>query len=166
MYGPSDLGALPVVVSGAAGLVKGIASLFGGGPDKQKVKDRTAMVTRNAGLARARDLYAWHMLGAVGKPAVPSPVELPAGYYAPVSSKPYRKGGSAAEWGDVYNPIRQAARSVYLETAPLFAAQAPAATGPGTTQGAIGAVTGTGGSPALPLMLAAAAAAVLLLKRR
>lgn len=93
-----------------------VSGLFGGGPDKEKVADRTARVRSSAAMAQQGDINAWHVLGAIATPAVPLPIPI----NPPYSSKSLPLGWTAHEWGDAYDPIREAARKYYDQYAPQF----------------------------------------------
>lgn len=92
-----------------------VSGILGGGPDKQKVKERTARVKAAASLASQGDITAWHLLGAIGTPPVPAPAPIGEPYTPAIPM-----GWTAHDWGDDYDPIRKAARKYYDQYAPKF----------------------------------------------
>lgn len=79
--GERGLGIVPLAIAG--GLISGISSLFGGGADKTKYKNRTNTINQLNAQAQAGDVAAITELAYIGK--------------------------NGHNWGDAYKPLNQAA---------------------------------------------------------
>lgn len=174
-YGNGGLGIAPIAVAtGITGVVKGIKSLFGGGPSEEQLPGgaeyeyRKATALEADSRARGGDTNAWHFLGALGRrKALPVAISLanmpkrpkktstgPAGE----SYGTAKAGWMASKWGDSFAPIQAFAATDYDE---LASQMYPTAASPVQPGGPAPVVSGGdpilasmgGGSSMTPLLL-------------